>query len=570
LESLQQLLALAVLVVLVSTLGVSQAFAEEKFESYENFLYGFSIDYPSDWLKIEPADPLVKVIFMSPLSGDDDASQENVLIMREETVVQLGSADYGKLVTDQMKSITPEFQLLESGTTFVAGNSYYKITYTAKDEIGGKFKQTIFFITSEKSAYAIGLTTSLTDYHDYFPTFEKMIESFTLRGGPGPKLVTGQYVNEDAGFHLTLPSQWQGFEIILDELTTTVITPQDMPSDTSEFAMMTVGSMTNEVASTSDFAFGDEETCSMPNSAVISKVFDMKALEFEMKCTMPGIDNMLDTINYGYITDDNTIFLSYGASSQTTFEKYLPSFEKTVQSLRIENNVDLSDASILAEVYDSHLTSKTVSQQDVDKKILILSKSPVSTFSFSDSSNLIIFKPQGAINSNTDYATVYINDVLSPPFKVSVNGVAVEDFMVVEDKTNGAVSIEFGYEFPVEKITIEGSEKENFPSDDKSKTTDDEKDPSSQLKIPDWVRGNAEWWAQGAIGDSDFVSGIQYLIKEGIMTIPETATPASGGDSKEIPSWIKNNADWWAQGLISDDDFVKGIQFLVENGIMEV
>ena len=54
------------------------------------------------------------------------------------------------------------------------------------------------------------------------------------------------------------------------------------------------------------------------------------------------------------------------------------------------------------------------------------------------------------------------------------------------------------------------------------------------------------------------------------MTIPETATPTSGGDSKEIPSWIKNNADWWAQGLISDDDFVKGIQFLIENGILEV
>ena len=50
--------------------------------------------------------------------------------------------------------------------------------------------------------------------------------------------------------------------------------------------------------------------------------------------------------------------------------------------------------------------------------------------------------------------------------------------------------------------------------------------------IPDWVRGNAEWWAQGAIGDSDFVSGIQYLIKEGIMTIPETAQGTTGDDSQ--------------------------------------
>ena len=89
-------------------------------------------------------------------------------------------------------------------------------------------------------------------------------------------------------------------------------------------------------------------------------------------------------------------------------------------------------------------------------------------------------------------------------------------------------------------------------------------------KIPDWIRNNAEWWAQGAIGDSDFVSGIQYLIKEGILKIPETAQPTIGEGSEEIPSWIKNNADWWSQGLISDDDFVKGIQYLIEQGIIRV
>jgi len=94
--------------------------------------------------------------------------------------------------------------------------------------------------------------------------------------------------------------------------------------------------------------------------------------------------------------------------------------------------------------------------------------------------------------------------------------------------------------------------------------------PQSILAILELVRENAEWWAQGAIGDSDFVSGIQYLIKEGIMTIPETVQSTAGNDSQEIPAWIKNNAEWWAQGLITDDDFVKGIQYLVENGIIHI
>ena len=43
--------------------------------------------------------------------------------------------------------------------------------------------------------------------------------------------------------------------------------------------------------------------------------------------------------------------------------------------------------------------------------------------------------------------------------------------------------------------------------------------PVSAQSIPDWVKNNAGWWAEGAIGDSDFVQGIQFLIKEGIMSI---------------------------------------------------
>jgi len=93
--------------------------------------------------------------------------------------------------------------------------------------------------------------------------------------------------------------------------------------------------------------------------------------------------------------------------------------------------------------------------------------------------------------------------------------------------------------------------------------------PIPSSNIPDWIKNNAGWWADDLIGDSDFVSGIQYLIKEGIMKIPPT-TSGSGTGSDEIPSWIKNNAGWWSEGLISDNDFVQGIQYLIENGIIRI
>ena len=37
-----------------------------------------------------------------------------------------------------------------------------------------------------------------------------------------------------------------------------------------------------------------------------------------------------------------------------------------------------------------------------------------------------------------------------------------------------------------------------------------------------------------------------------------------------IPYWIKNNAGWWADNKISDDDFTSGIEYMIENNIIKV
>ena len=45
-------------------------------------------------------------------------------------------------------------------------------------------------------------------------------------------------------------------------------------------------------------------------------------------------------------------------------------------------------------------------------------------------------------------------------------------------------------------------------------------------------------------------------------------SPACFG--KSLPDWIKSNAGWWAEGLVSDEEFVQGIQWLIEEGVMTV
>ena len=93
---------------------------------------------------------------------------------------------------------------------------------------------------------------------------------------------------------------------------------------------------------------------------------------------------------------------------------------------------------------------------------------------------------------------------------------------------------------------------------------------ASTATIPTWIKNNAKYWSQGQLGDSDFISGIQYLVQHGIMKIPPSSPATPSFVSQQIPSWIKTNAGYWAGGQISDDDFVKGIQYLVSSGMIKI
>ena len=49
-----------------------------------------------------------------------------------------------------------------------------------------------------------------------------------------------------------------------------------------------------------------------------------------------------------------------------------------------------------------------------------------------------------------------------------------------------------------------------------------------------------------------------------------TPTEQGAGSDDAIPDWIKNTAGWWADGQIDDNSFVSGLQWLISNGIMKV
>jgi len=58
------------------------------------------------------------------------------------------------------------------------------------------------------------------------------------------------------------------------------------------------------------------------------------------------------------------------------------------------------------------------------------------------------------------------------------------------------------------KITYDGESLWNY-----------EADASTDLGIPQWIRDNAKWWSEGLITDQDYINGLQYLIQQGILKI---------------------------------------------------
>ena len=87
-------------------------------------------------------------------------------------------------------------------------------------------------------------------------------------------------------------------------------------------------------------------------------------------------------------------------------------------------------------------------------------------------------------------------------------------------------------------------------------------------EIPSWIKNNAKWWADDLISENDFVSGLEFLIQEEILQVPPTKV--NQDESSEIPDWIKNTAKWWGENQISDNDFLNGIQHLISMGIISL
>ncbi len=90
--------------------------------------------------------------------------------------------------------------------------------------------------------------------------------------------------------------------------------------------------------------------------------------------------------------------------------------------------------------------------------------------------------------------------------------------------------------------------------------------------IPDWQKNPAKWWAEGLISDQEYINGIEFLIKNDIIIIKNMPDYLIMENTpKEIPVQMKDSAKLWAEGRIFYDEiYAAGIKHLTQIGVIQV
>jgi len=55
-----------------------------------------------------------------------------------------------------------------------------------------------------------------------------------------------------------------------------------------------------------------------------------------------------------------------------------------------------------------------------------------------------------------------------------------------------------------------------------------------------------------------------------VFSILLVSLSANVANAESIPEWVKNNALWYGQGIVSESEFINAIKFLIDNGVIVI
>ena len=153
--------------------------------TYDSPMYGFKIQYPSDWEKIEfsgveEGNRKIIVNFVSPLTGPSDTFREYFIIERGFVKMPTRSLDSSvNTYISSLKSL-PNFKLIESNMLSLATNPAEKLVYSYNNPQVGVTKTMDTLIIKDDKLFLLSFNSDAATYNSYLPIIQKMLDSFSI------------------------------------------------------------------------------------------------------------------------------------------------------------------------------------------------------------------------------------------------------------------------------------------------------------------------------------------------------------------------------------------------------
>jgi hypothetical protein len=160
-------------------------------------------------------------------------------------------------------------------------------------------------------------------------------------------------------------------------------------------------------------------------------------------------------------TDGTVISLIFYANSASTYDDHVAEFEKSVETVKLDNPLDISDSAAFYEneaisKHSYKVSSETVTINGTDYGLHIATNSTLSDFNLDQEQKTISFSVDGR-EGTFGAIDIEISKVLDGPYSVIIDGQPTEDVSLVVDRTTNVTFMTVGYSHSVHEITIIGT-----------------------------------------------------------------------------------------------------------------
>lgn len=143
---------------------------------YANDKYGFSLNYPKDWVLHEGYMGTI-FIALSPLEDGNDLFQENINVITEDLQgYEFTIEEYLEFTLSELQDIVDNLRVISRGKRNIASQQGKVIVFSG-EQSGFEFQWMQVFFISGTNIYVITYTAQENRYDKYLPTIENIINS---------------------------------------------------------------------------------------------------------------------------------------------------------------------------------------------------------------------------------------------------------------------------------------------------------------------------------------------------------------------------------------------------------